>query len=88
MAGNPLRAVAALYRDAFGGLPALTWLLCTAGFINRCGSMVVPFLGLYLKERFGFSATAAGWVVSAYGIGALCGSWIGGWLTEDRKSVV
>jgi len=82
MIGNPLRAVTALYRDAFGGLPALTWLLCTAGFINRAGSMVVPFLGLYLKERFGYSPTAAGIVVGVYGIGAMLGSLLGGWLTD------
>ena len=41
-----------LYRDAFGGLPQRTWLLCTAAFLNRCGSMVVPLLGPYLKREF------------------------------------
>ncbi len=82
MVGSPFRGIAALYRDAFGGLPSVTWLLCTAGFINRCGSMVVPFLGLYLKQRFGYSATEAGAFVSAYGVGAFVGSWLGGWLTD------
>ncbi len=79
---NPARSLVALYRDAFGGLPQLTWLLCTAAFLNRCGSMVVPFLGLYLKEKFGFTATQAGFVISLYGVGAFCGSWIGGKLTD------
>jgi hypothetical protein len=45
-----LAGIVATYRDAFGGLPRLTWLLCVAAFLNRCGSMVVPFLGLYAKE--------------------------------------
>lgn len=70
------------YRDAFGGLPALTWLLCTAAFLNRCGSMVVPLLGPYLKEQFGLAPTTAGLVISLYGIGAFLGSWIGGKLTD------
>ena len=52
-----------LYRDAFSGLPARTWLLAIAGFLNRAGSMVVPFLGLYLKDRFGYTPTEAGAVV-------------------------
>ncbi|HEX6813852.1 MAG TPA: MFS transporter [Planctomycetota bacterium] len=82
MAANPLRSIAVLYRDAFGGLPAVTWLLCTTGFINRCGSMVVPFLSLYLKDEFGYSATVAGAFVSAYAVGAFAGSWLGGWLTD------
>lgn len=79
---GPLRSVVALYRDAFGGLPRLTWLLAAAAFLNRCGSMVVPFLGPYLKERFDFSATAAGAVLSLYGAGAFFGSWLGGRLTD------
>ncbi|MBM4063719.1 MAG: MFS transporter, partial [Planctomycetes bacterium] len=79
---HPARTIAAFYRAAFGGLPALTWLLCLAGFLNRMGSMVVPFLGLYLKERFGYSAAAAGLVVGLYGAGAFAGSWIGGRLTD------
>lgn len=71
-----------LYRDAFGGLPRLTWLLCTAAFLNRCGSMIVPFLNPYLKAEFAFSPKHAGYVISLYGVGAFCGSWIGGKLTD------
>jgi predicted MFS family arabinose efflux permease len=77
-----VRAVVTLYRDAFGGLPAITWLLCTAAFLNRCGSMVVPFLGPYLKKSFGFTAEQGGYVIALYGVGAFVGSWIGGWLTD------
>lgn len=79
--------VVASYRDAFGGLPRLTWLLCLAAFLNRCGAMVVPFLGLYAKERFDYSATEAGYMLSVYGIGAVVGSWLGGVLTDRIGSV-
>ncbi len=71
-----------LYRDAFGGLPRLTWLLCTAAFLNRMGSMVVPFLGPYLKSEFAFTPREAGYVIGLYGVGAFLGSWIGGRLTD------
>lgn len=75
-------ALVRLYRDAFGGLPRLTWLLCAAAFLNRCGSMVVPLLGPYLKKEFQFTPDQAGWVVGLYGIGAMLGSWLGGRLTD------
>jgi predicted MFS family arabinose efflux permease len=77
-----VRPILGLYRDAFGGLPRLTWLLCAAAFLNRCGSMVVPFLGPYLKAKFGMPADHAGLVVSLYGVGAILGSWLGGALTD------
>lgn len=72
----------ALYRDAFGGLPATTWLLCAAAFVNRCGSMVLPLLNLYLLDKYDYSATEAGLVVTVYGIGAVFGSMIGGKLAD------
>jgi predicted MFS family arabinose efflux permease len=79
---RPLRALGALYRDAFGGLPRLTWLLCVAGFVNRAGAMVVPFLSLYLGSRFGYSVGEAGRLVSVYGLGAVLGSLAGGRLCD------
>ena len=42
----------------YGGLPALTWLICLCAFVNRAGSMVLPFLSLYLGRRFGMSVEA------------------------------
>ncbi len=76
------RRIGSLYREAFSGLPRLTWLLCLAAFINRCGSMVVPFLGLYAKEKFAFDPSEAGALLSTYGAGAFVGSWLGGWLAD------
>lgn len=44
--------------------------------------MVVPFLGLYVKNEFAFDPTEAGALLSTYGAGAFVGSWLGGWLTD------
>lgn len=84
---RPLPALVQLYREAFGGLPARTWLLCTAAFLNRCGSMVVPFLGPFLKDRYQFTPSEAGYVIGLYGIGAFVGSWLGGLLTDRIGAV-
>jgi predicted MFS family arabinose efflux permease len=87
MAGGTLRGITQLYRDAFAGLPAVTWLLCLAAFLNRCGSMVVPFLGLYAKNEFAFDPEQAGALLSVYGAGALAGSLLGGWLADRAGPV-
>lgn len=44
--------------------------------------MVIPFLSLYLKEDLDFSVGDVGWVMSAFGLGSVAGSWIGGKLTD------
>lgn len=77
-----MRHLVGLYRDAFGGLPRLTWLLCLAAFLNRCGAMVVPFLGIYAKRQFGYSDEQAGLLLALYGVGSVVGSWLGGLLTD------
>ncbi len=77
-----LRRVAAAYRAAFSGLPRPVWILALASLINRCGTMVLPFLGLYLTTKLGFSVVAAGRVLSLYGLGSLAGAWLGGYLAD------
>ena len=49
--------------------------------------MVLPFLTLYLTQRQGFSVQEAGGVLSLYGIGAIVGSYVGGWLSDRIGSI-
>jgi predicted MFS family arabinose efflux permease len=50
--------------------------------IYRAGSMVIPFLGIYMSSELGFSKTQIGLVLGCFGLGSVCGSWLGGWLTD------
>ena len=50
--------------------------------INRSGLMVMPFFTLYLTEKRGFSLGDAGFIMVFFGLGALAGSYLGGWLTD------
>ncbi len=50
--------------------------------INRTGAMVVPFLSVYMTQALGFSIKETGYVLSFFGLGAVMGSWLGGWLTD------
>jgi predicted MFS family arabinose efflux permease len=71
-----------LYRSAFGGLSRQVWLLALVMLINRSGGMVVAFLTLYLTQKLGFSITDAGFVMVIFGIGSICGTFLGGKLTD------
>lgn len=57
-------------------------MLSIVMLINRSGSMVLPFLGVYMTAHLKFSLENAGIVLSFYGIGSVLGSWLGGYLTD------
>lgn len=73
-----LQAVFKRYREAYSGLPREVWWMALALFINRCGTMVMPFLTLYLRQERGMSESSAGIMISAFGLGAIVGAYTGG----------
>jgi len=52
-------------------IPHSVWLLALATLINRSGTMVLPFLVIYMTRKIGVSVGMAGFVLSFYGAGAL-----------------
>jgi predicted MFS family arabinose efflux permease len=44
--------------------------------------MVLPFLSKYLKEDLNFTYGEVGWIMVAFGLGSMLGSWIGGKLSD------
>lgn len=71
-----------LYADAYKGLSRASWMLAIVMLINRTGSMVLPFLGVYMMEHLDFSLEESGFVLSLFGLGSVAGSFIGGYLTD------
>jgi predicted MFS family arabinose efflux permease len=72
-----------LYRHAYSGLSRSTWLLSVVMLVNRSGTMVIPFMTIYLTQpSMGYSIAQAGWVMGIFGFGAICGGLIGGRLTD------
>ncbi|HKJ06820.1 MAG TPA: MFS transporter [Flavobacteriaceae bacterium] len=71
-----------LYKDSFSGLSTEVWWLSIITFINRAGTMVLPFLSLYLTEELKLSLSDVGWIMTSFGLGSLAGSWLGGKLTD------
>src|SRR5678816_2842466 len=65
-----------------GQLPRPVWIVFAATLVNRAGTMVLPFLVLYLTRARGFTAAQAGFVVASYGVGALIIGPLGGRLCD------
>lgn len=77
-----MKTVLTLYKNAFGGLSRPAWVLALVMLINRSGSMVVPFLSVYLTISLGFNLSQAGILLSLFGVGSIVGAFAGGWLTD------
>ena len=71
-----------IYINSFKGLSAESWMLALVMLINRSGSMVLPFLGVYMTDHLKFDIQNAGIVLSFFGIGSVVGSWFGGMITD------
>jgi MFS family permease len=64
------------------GLPREIWILFAATLVNRCGTMVLPFLVLYLTRVLAISVSHAALALTVYGIAALLTMPIAGRLTD------
>jgi predicted MFS family arabinose efflux permease len=71
---NPWRGV--------GGLPAPVWIVFATTFVNRAGSMVLPFLALYGTRHLGVRPALAGAALTVYGVGGLVGAPLAGRLCD------
>ncbi|MFV9550464.1 MDR family MFS transporter [Algibacter sp. PT7-4] len=70
------------YLNTFKGLSTEVWWLALITLINRAGTMVIPFLSLYLTEDLKFSLSNVGSIMMCFGLGSVAGSWLGGKLTD------
>jgi predicted MFS family arabinose efflux permease len=71
-----------LYRNSYGGLSRNTWWLSLVMLVNRSGTMVVPFMTMYMTQHLGVGIGKAGFVMSLFGAGAVIGALMGGRLTD------
>ena len=77
-----LRPFLSLYRNAYSGLSPSIWIQAMVMLINRSGTMVIPFLTIYLTQSLHFSIAQSGEVLSIFGAGAIGGVYAGGKLTD------
>ena len=77
-----MKRLLTIYLNTFKGLSREVWWLALITLINRAGTMVIPFLSLYLTEDLSFSTSTVGSIMTAFGLGSVVGSWLGGKLTD------
>ncbi len=77
-----LQQVFRAYIGSFRDLRREVWLLAFITFVNRAGTMVIPFLSLYLTKNRGFSLEEVGWILTFFGLGSVAGAWLGGKLVD------
>lgn len=70
------------YHSNFKGFSREIWILTIITFINRAGTMVLPFLSKYLNEDLHFELTDVGSIMIFFGLGSMLGSWLGGKLAD------
>ncbi|MEE9438399.1 MAG: MFS transporter [Saprospiraceae bacterium] len=71
-----------IYKESFEGLNKDVWNFGFMMFINRLGTLILPFLMLYTTVHLGWSKVDAGTATMWFGIGSLCGAWLGGILAD------
>lgn len=70
------------YVNNFKGFSREIWILAIVTFINRAGTMVLPFLSKYLREDLHYSLSDVGSIMVGFGAGSMLGSWLGGKLAD------
>jgi predicted MFS family arabinose efflux permease len=70
------------YKQAYSGLSKNSWYLSLVMFINRSGTMVVPFMSIYTIQQLHFTIVQSGWIMAIFGVGAISGAFIGGRLSD------
>lgn len=71
-----------LFISSYSGLSKPIWSLALVSLINRAGSMVLPFMSLYLINALDFTIVQAGIVMTSFGAGSLIGNYLGGYFTD------
>jgi predicted MFS family arabinose efflux permease len=74
--------VLSLYKNAYSGLSRSTWWLSLVMLVNRSGTMVVPFMTMYLTQHVGVGIGKAAFVMSLFGAGSIIGALAGGKITD------
>ncbi|MEV0615867.1 MFS transporter [Nonomuraea sp. NPDC050404] len=79
---NAIAEKPSFLRSKFGGLPRPFWALWGGTLVNRLGTMVLPFTGVYLTQSRGLSVAAAGVVMGVFGAGSLLSQLLAGVLAD------
>jgi len=70
------------FKSIYAELPRVYWTIWLGTLVNKLGSVVVPFLALYLTEERALSKAQTGLLISLFGVGAILAGLTGGMLAD------
>jgi predicted MFS family arabinose efflux permease len=65
------------FLSSYSGFSKKTWVTIFATFVNSIGSAVTIFIALYLSTVLHFSVEHVAYIVSASGLSAIAGAYMG-----------
>src|SRR6185503_8617444 len=77
-----IRSSLSLYRNAYSGISSSVWWLALVMLVNRSGTMVIPFMTVYLTHHLNYSIAEAGFIMALYGGGSILGAYLGGRISD------
>lgn len=63
-------------------IPREIWIIAFVSFVNKAGTMVVPYLSKFLNEGLNFNYSQIGIVMVFFGLGSLTGTFISGKISD------
>ena len=77
-----MKRILEIYADSFKGLNKDIFVFALMMLINRIGTLILPFLTLYITQQLGWTKVDAGTATMWFGLGSFAGAVIGGILTD------
>ena len=71
-----------IYIDSFKDISRDIYIFALMMFINRMGTLILPFLTLYITQELGWTKIDAGTATMWFGLGSLAGALLGGEMTN------
>jgi len=73
-----MNKIFAIYVNSLKGLNRDIYVFALMMFINRMGTLILPFLTLYTTQELGWTKIDAGTATMWFGLGSLAGAYLGG----------
>lgn len=80
---RPVTTAVRRLKSTYHAYPQPFWVLTTGVFVDRLGTnLIIPFLAIYVAQRFGGQLTQVGVIYTLYAMGGLAGNLLAGALAD------
>lgn len=69
-------------KNPYASIPKLVWIISLVSFISKSGNVILLFFPIFLINKLNINIINVGQILSSYGIGAIIGSYCGGYFSN------